>query len=226
MKSGQTDRRDELFRQDAKLVQIVDASLADAVQRAGHHLACRPGCNQCCYGAFSINALDALRLRNAMTELEATEPERAANITERARKYLAQYSSSFPGDRKKGILGESPEMQAAFEDFADEAACPALDPSTGLCELYAARPMTCRTFGPPVRSQSESGEEEGLSVCELCFTEASPDEIAACEMSVPRAEEESLLAALEEIEPARSGETIVAYCLVPQQRVTASSEQP
>jgi Fe-S-cluster containining protein len=161
-----------------------------------------------------------------MTELEATEPERAANITERARKYLAQYSSSFPGDRKTGILSESPEMQAAFEGFADEAACPVLDPSTGLCELYTARPMTCRTFGPPVRSQSESGDEEGLSVCELCFTEASPDEIAACEMSVPRAEEESLLAALEEIEPTRSGETIVAYCLVPQPRVTASSEQP
>ena len=124
-----------------------------------------PGCTQCCHGAFAISALDAFRLRNAMTELEATEPERAANITERARKYLAQYSSSFPGDRKTGILSESPEMQAAFEGFADEAACPVLDPSTGLCELYTARPMTCRTFGPPVRSQSESGDEEGLSVC-------------------------------------------------------------
>ena len=37
--------------------------------------------------------------------------------------------------------------------------------------------MTCRVFGPPVRS------EDGLGVCELCFHGASEKEIAACEMS-------------------------------------------
>ena len=36
--------------------------------------------------------------------------------------------------------------------------------------------MTCRVFGPPVRS------EDGLGVCELCFQGASDKEIAACEM--------------------------------------------
>ena len=36
--------------------------------------------------------------------------------------------------------------------------------------------MTCRVFGPPVRS------EDGLGVCELCFQGASDEEIAACEM--------------------------------------------
>ncbi len=36
--------------------------------------------------------------------------------------------------------------------------------------------MTCRVFGPPVRS------EDGLGVCELCYHGASDEEIAACEM--------------------------------------------
>ena len=48
---------------ETKLVQIVDASLADAARRAGDFLACRIGCTQCCHGAFAINALDAARLR-------------------------------------------------------------------------------------------------------------------------------------------------------------------
>ena len=36
--------------------------------------------------------------------------------------------------------------------------------------------MTCRVFGPPVRS------DEGLGVCELCYHGATAEEIAACEM--------------------------------------------
>ncbi len=136
MKSGQTDRRDELFRQDAKLVQIVDTALADAEQRAGTHLACHPGCTQCCYGAFAISALDAFRLRNAMTELEATEPERAANITERARKYLAQYSSSFPGDRNTGTGAKSlPRCRRHSKAQLTKQPRPVLDPSTGLLRI-------------------------------------------------------------------------------------------
>jgi Fe-S-cluster containining protein len=63
-----------------------------------------------------------------------------------------------------------------FSDFANDEPCPALDPVTGNCELYESRPMTCRVFGPPVRS------EDGLGVCELCFHGATNEEIAACEM--------------------------------------------
>ena len=48
---------------DRELVQIVDASLADAARRAGPWLVCRLGCTQCCFGAFAISQLDALRLQ-------------------------------------------------------------------------------------------------------------------------------------------------------------------
>jgi len=52
--------------------------------------------------------------------------------------------------------------------------------------------MTCRVFGPPVRS------EDGLGVCELCFQGASDKEIAACEMKPDPDDLESRL--LEELE--------------------------
>jgi Fe-S-cluster containining protein len=213
-----------VLQQDAHLVQIVNAALTDATRRAGPHLACRPGCTQCCYGAFAINPLDALRLRAAMQQMAVNQPEQAASIAERANRYLAEFSPSFPGNQQTGILGTSDEDQEAFEDFANQAPCPALNPESGLCEMYDARPMTCRVFGPPVRMNStpeaeagsEPAEDEGLAVCELCFTEASPEEIADAEMTVPYAEEQCLLDQLQQIQPVERdtiGDTIIAYCL-------------
>jgi hypothetical protein len=69
--------------------------------------------------------------------------------------------------------------------------------------------MTCRTFGPPVRS----GEEGALGVCELCYQGASDEEIAACEMKPdPDNLEEPLTKQVEKSTGIR-GSTIVAFCL-------------
>lgn len=187
----------------------MDAALADATQRSGHWLVCRKGCYQCCVGAFAINQLDAARLKRGLGELETREPERAARIRERARKSLARIAADFPGNPVTGILAEDQESESRFLDFANHEPCPVLDPETGACELYEWRPLTCRVFGPPVRS----GPENGLGVCELCFQGASPEEVAACEMQVdPDNVETTVLEQLEKETGAR-GKTIVAFCL-------------
>jgi Fe-S-cluster containining protein len=190
---------------DTELVQIVDAALADAARRAGPWLACRIGCTQCCHGAFAINALDAERLRAGMDALRINDPALAAEVERRAVAWLDDHGPGFPGDRKTGILGTSKQEQERFEEFANEAACPALDPATGRCDVYAWRPMTCRVFGPPVRV----GEGEALGCCELCFVGASDTEIASCEMPVPHDLEAELLD-----EVGQPGETIVAFALL------------
>lgn len=190
---------------DRELVQIMDAALADAARRAGAWLACRPGCTPCCHGAFAISALDAERLRACLAALRATAPAAAEAVADRARAWVAEFSAEFPGDAATGILGTSDEEQERFEAFANDAACPALDPATGLCAVYDGRPMTCRVFGPPVRM----GQGEALGCCELCFVGASEDEIAACEMTVPH-ELEARLAD----ECGGAGETVVAFALL------------
>lgn len=192
---------------DQKLVQIVDSALADASRRSGAWLACRPGCTQCCFGVFSISQLDALRLNYGLRDLEARDPQRADAIRERSRAAIERFASVFPGDPKTGILADDEDAEARFEDFANDEPCPVLDPATGHCELYESRPMTCRAFGPPVRS------EDGLGVCELCFQGASDEEIANCEMEVDPDDLESRL--LEELQEAGipSGRTIVAFAV-------------
>ncbi len=193
---------------DAELVQIVDASFAEVSRRAGPHLVCRPGCTQCCYGAFRINALDAARLRVGMMTLRETDPSAALAIETRTRAWLAEYGADFPGDRETGILGTGAEDQEKFKSYANDAPCPALDLSTGLCSVYDWRPMTCRVFGPPIRAASETGAE-ALGHCELCFTAATPEEVAGCEMPVPDSLEAEILDELGSQE-----ETIVAFALL------------
>jgi Fe-S-cluster containining protein len=200
----------ELPARDRELVRIVDAALADAARRAGEWLVCRIGCTQCCYGAFAISALDALRLRTGMKILLATEPALAAEIERRARDWIAQHGAEFPGDLTTGLLGESEEERDRFEEFANQAACPALDPATGRCDVYAWRPMTCRVFGPPIRMDGGMGEGDALGHCELCFAGASEQEVAACELPVPHELEAELL---DEI--GAKGETVVAFALRP-----------
>ncbi len=211
---------------DARLLQNVDAAFADAAERSGAHLVCRPGCTQCCHGAFAINPLDAARLRHAMVALAADQPVLAARLESRARAYLEEFATSFPGDPVTGLLDESDEAQAAFEEFANDAACPALNLATGLCDVYEARPMTCRVFGPPIQMDDSAEENEeaahGLAICELCFTAASPEEIAAAEMHVPHQEEARLLEAFHQKTGIRLRDSVVAYCLVPP-ILTASS---
>lgn len=192
---------------DQKLIQIVGAALADAARRSGEWLACRPGCTQCCIGVFAINQLDALRLRRGLAQLKKQDPERAAAVVQRAHESWARLREEFPGNRKTGILDQDDEAAQKFEEFANDEPCPVLDPATGLCELYQSRPMTCRVFGPPVRS------EGGLGVCELCFHGASDEEIAACEMVPDPDDLESQL--LEQVEKRWKirGNTIIAYAL-------------
>jgi len=197
---------------DGALIQIVDAALADAARRSGEWLACRPGCTQCCVGVFAINQLDSVRLQQGLARLEKAEPLRARTIRERARDSMQRLAAEFPGSAETGVLDaevfdEGSEAEGNFADFANDEPCPVLDPETGLCELYNARPMTCRTFGPPVRS------EDGLGVCELCFHGASDKQIAECEMVVdPDDLESELLKKLESTKGA-GGQTIVAFCV-------------
>jgi Fe-S-cluster containining protein len=169
---------------DRALIRIVDAALAEASRVSGTRLACRAGCTECCMGPFPITQLDARRLRRGLTELEASDPRRAGNVRERAR------------------------IAALASEDGDEP-CPALDRATGLCDLYAARPVTCRVFGPPMRVS-----DGPVGLCELCFQGASEEEIAACATEIPAGPLEAEL--LRDLDAATGlrGDTTVAQALL------------
>ena len=176
---------------DAALIQIVDAALSEAARKGGPWLACRIGCTECCMGPFAIASSDAERLRNGLAELDARDPVRAASVRHRARAYRRRLERRYPGETVARVLAE--------EGAADQEPCPALDPDTGACDLYSARPIACRTFGPPIRFA-----EEDVGVCELCFQGASDEQIEACAVEIP---------AIRPEEPPALGESIVGWIL-------------
>jgi len=191
------------------LIQIVDTALADAFQKSSKWLACKPGCSQCCHGVFAINQLDAIRLRKGLAELETWDPERAARIRQRVLATVTRLSEDYPGDPVSGVLDEDDTDEAAkrWDDFANEEPCPVLDPATGRCELYEFRPVTCRTFGPALKTDGDLGH------CELCFVGATDQEVAAAEMHPdPNNLEATLVEELQKT-TGECGETIIAFAL-------------
>ena len=187
------------------LFPILDAALASTTARSGDWLACKPGCHQCCVGVFPISQFDAENLRAA---LAAADPTTATHIRTRAAAARRRLTTNFPGNPTTGLLFTEDHHEAAFDDFANDEPCPVLDPTTGTCDLYAARPIQCRTFGPPLRN-----EDDGLAVCELCFIGAPENEVARCEMDQSwRPLEDTLIAAAEQ-RTGLEGPTLIAFAL-------------
>ena len=191
----------ETVTSDRELIQIVDAAMAEAARLSGAWVVCRPGCAECCLGPFPITQLDAWRLREGLAQLERRDPERAARVRRRSRESVARMAD-FPGDSTTGILDEDEEAEERFAALPDEEYCPALDPDALTCDLYEARPITCRIFGPAVRSGGDV-----LGVCELNYQGATDEQIVACQVQVdPAGLEDALLEGQRE-------QTIVAYAL-------------
>ena len=181
--------------------------MAEAASRAGRHLACRPGCTPCCIGPFPVTALDAWRLRKGLAALVEDDPERARAVVERARQSWETLRDRFPGDRERGVFSDDESAEDRFCATFDQEACPALDPEAGTCDLYAWRPTSCRTFGPPMRI----GDED-VPPCALCFTAASPAETERARATLEVGDlEDQLAAAL--AARGEGGDTIVAAAL-------------
>ncbi len=176
--------------------------MREAERRSGPWLACRIGCYECCIGPFPITRLDALRLRKGLSELESRDPERAGRIRAHARESAERLKQEFPGDTMALLLD--------VDEAGENELCPVLDPASGACDLYEARPINCRTFGPAVRFPSAS--EPAVGVCELCYRGASDEEIAACEVEVDTRREAELLLELDK-SGGGTGETLVAFAL-------------
>jgi Fe-S-cluster containining protein len=150
-----------------------------------------------------------LRLKQGLDALSRDDPEHAAHVRERAAASWTRLAPQFPGDPATGTLelDSSGDPIEAFDLFANDEPCPALDPEHGTCALYASRPQTCRVFGPPIATG------EGYGVCELCFQTATAQEIAGAAITPPSEEvcktlDEAALAA-----GAAPGATIVAFVL-------------
>lgn len=191
---------------DSKLLAVIDRDFQTAAARAGEWLKCAPGCCNCCHGPFPITWLDRWRLKRGLALLQASDPQRAQEVWSRAKRAAAEMIRDFPGEVATGRLSpDEAALDGYFEDHAQKP-CPALDTATGRCDLYEWRPISCRTYGPPVRFG-----DERAPACGLCFQGASTEVVEACRIEPDAQGLEH--AALESMGPSADWETVVAFAL-------------
>ena len=195
-----------LKEDDRRLLALVDAVTGLGAVASGDHLACHTGCSPCCFGPFAITQLDAWRLQDGVSELTVLEPERSVAVQRRAAAAVAEKASWFPSDGVSIFVNEVDESR--FCAVFASAPCPALDPDTGGCTLYAWRPTVCRTYGPPIRM---SGKD--WPPCPLCFKAATPEEVemARGQLDVDAIEQTMMETA--EHHTGRRGMTTVAFAI-------------
>lgn len=201
-------KRRNLLRADGDLTGAVDAVIAGAARKAGDQLVCRAGCSECCIGPFPINRLDVWRLQEGLQALREQDPSRAAAIEARARETVAALRAGFPGDPATGLLGGDEAAEDKFFEVNSERPCPVLDPATQTCDLYAHRPIFCRSYGPPVTFNGKD-----LPPCRLCFTTSTPEATEACRVEPDKDRLERAILDRLKRDDGETHETLIAWAV-------------
>jgi Fe-S-cluster containining protein len=198
-----------LAEADERLLSDLDRESSAAAERAGSWLKCAPGCGDCCHGPFPVTRLDRWRLRRGLDVLAARDPERARVLRRRAEQAVAALTPGYPGEPATGRLTRDEERLDRFFEIHATMACPVLDPRTGRCELYEARPVACRTYGPPLRFGAIDSPP-----CELCFHGADTSTVDRCRIESRSDEVEAQAENL--LEPTAGGrwETLIAFAVL------------
>lgn len=138
-----------------------EAHFARVASEQPAQLQCGNGCNLCCYGLFEIAPADVAVVVEAVKALPAAK---RAVLIARAEQVITE--TAHPD-----IRAMAPQAKEAWFEAVRAVPCPALD-STGLCSIYASRPMICRTFGLPIRER----ERYIGDICDLNFRDATQEE--------------------------------------------------
>ena len=207
-RAGPDARESSVELLDEKLLTRLEEGFRRIARRSGAWLRCGPGCSECCQGPFPITKLDALRLRNGWLALRASDPERAERIRRRARRTVSILRERYPGDPADGRPGDDVRALDRFLSLHEGLRCPALDPHSERCDLYEARPVACRTYGPPLRFAGEPAPH-----CPLCFRGAGAALVERCRYEPdPEGLEEALLGRMG-VAAGREWETLIAFVL-------------
>lgn len=157
------DFSDILARYEA-LAAEVDAVFGKVKAACQQEVRCEVACADCCHAPFDVTLVEALAINKRFNELHPKGDERfrlteAANRADREHYRLKHKAWKA---HKAGIPDEK-----IVEDFARERIRCALLSEENRCEMYDARPVTCRLYGAPLniggqlRVCGKSGFEPG-----------------------------------------------------------------
>lgn len=174
---------------------------------------CRQGCSCCCIGPFPITVLDVIELRRGLASLDSSVRER---VERRARGQVSKIEEIFPRLQTSPFLDQwsQPEVDAVVDRLTD-LPCPALN-SSGACDVYSFRPLTCRMMGIPIE---QSGRVQGASEVQTFVPIKRVPQALRDEEDQLAAQEQTALDSLPTTLPVQGEEGLLPYGFLPD-RVT------
>jgi len=110
----------------------VDNAVFIIVKNFKKFVTCKPGCTDCCYALFDISFVEAINLSYIIKDLKRSD-----------RRKLERYAKKYKEKFSKVV--KTPNLNTMSRS---KIRCPLLS-DKGLCSLYFARPVNCRTYGVP-----------------------------------------------------------------------------
>jgi len=117
----------------------VDNAVAIIVKEFQHLVKCKPGCTSCCYALFDISFVEAFNLAMIIKDIKRSERRKLERL---AKKFKEKFLK----------LIKIPNINTMS---INKIRCPLLT-DNGLCFLYFARPVNCRTYGVPTSLNGKS----------------------------------------------------------------------
>lgn len=132
------DKYEQIVAEVDKVVDQVQAKFPD-------HINCGQGCSDCCHALFDLSLIEALYLNDKFNA--AFEGQQRSEILDRADKAEREgYRIKREAFKLTREGAKSSQILAAIAKA--RVRCPLLN-SDEKCDLYEARPITCRLYGIP-----------------------------------------------------------------------------
>ncbi|HHI97633.1 MAG TPA: YkgJ family cysteine cluster protein [Thermodesulfatator atlanticus] len=142
-----------------EIFQEIEQAFRQTKKNYPKEVRCKPKCTDCCYALFDLSLAEAALL---FREFHRQPRALRRAILRRVEKY------------EKAWQRQKPPLITPFVLSTIKIRCPLLN-DRDLCDLYTARPATCRLYGIPVQIEGEtfvcgfSGFEPGKTYPTVIF---------------------------------------------------------
>ncbi len=142
----------EFFKKYEAIIGEADQVFNTVRAKFSDNVRCEKGCSDCCHALFDLTLVEALRI-NALFNKKFSGLARTA-ILERADE-ADRAVHKLKRDAHKAMKEGANASEILKQMAAVRVRCPLLN-DEGLCEMYEARPVTCRIYGVPTAIGGEA----------------------------------------------------------------------
>jgi Fe-S-cluster containining protein len=142
----------EFYKKYEAIIGEADQVFNTVRARYSENVRCEKGCSDCCHALFDLTLVEAMRVNAAFNErFKGKDRTRVLKRADEADRLVHRLKR----DAFKAVKDGKNAQDILLEMAKVRVRCPLLD-DDGLCEMYDARPVTCRIYGVPTAIGGEA----------------------------------------------------------------------